>query len=441
MEHELCRFRRGVEPVTRTADAGPPAVLTRAEVISVGTEHLLGQIVDTNATYICIVLAELGIAVYFRSTVGDNVRRVQDVFLHALDRADLIVSTGGLGPTDDDLTVAAVADALGLPLELHEEAWEHVQEFFRRRNRPLSSQQEKQAMLPRGARMIPNSRGSAPGVIIEHRDKTLIFTPGVPREMKGMMQDHVVSYLRARGLAGREVIRSRILRITGLGESLVEDRLRDLMRGSVNPTIAPYAHTGECHVRITARGSEADVEALLDRTEAAIRERLGDAVYATGEVGLEEVVARALTAKGVSVAVAESCTGGLLGARLTNPPGASAFLDGGIITYSNSAKRRWLGVSDELLERYGAVSAEVARAMAEAVRQQAGTEIGVATTGIAGPTGATPEKPVGLAYIALAHAGGTEVRQLLFGTEPGRSGVRYLASQAALDMIRLHVLR
>ena len=435
------RFRRGVEPVTRTDDAGPPALLTRAEVISVGTEHLLGQIVDTNATYICIVLAELGIAVYFRSTVGDNVRRVQDVFLHALDRADLIVSTGGLGPTDDDLTVAAVADALGLPLELHEEAWEHVQEFFRRRNRPLSSQQEKQAMLPRGARMIPNSRGSAPGVIIEHRDKTLIFTPGVPREMKGMMQDHVVPYLRARGLAGREVIRSRILRITGLGESLVEDRLRDLMRSSVNPTIAPYAHTGECHVRITARGSEADVEVLLDRTEAAIRERLGDAVYATGEVGLEEVVARALTAKRVSVAVAESCTGGLLGARLTNPPGASAFLDGGIITYSNGAKRRWLGVPDELLERYGAVSAEVARAMAEAVRQQAGTEIGVATTGIAGPTGATPEKPVGLAYIALAHAGGTEVRQLFFGTEPGRSGVRYLASQAALDMIRLHVLR
>ena len=435
------RFRRGVEPVTRTDNAGPPASLTRAEVISVGTEHLLGQIVDTNATYICIVLAELGIAVYFRSTVGDNVRRVQDVFLHALDRADLIVSTGGLGPTDDDLTVAAVADALGLPLELQEEAWEHVQEFFRRRNRPLSSQQEKQAMLPRGASMIPNSRGSAPGVIIEHRDKTLIFTPGVPREMKGMMQDHVVSYLRARGLAGREVIRSRILRITGLGESLVEDRLRDLMRGSVNPTIAPYAHTGECHVRITARGSEGDVEVLLDRTEAAIRERLGDAVYATGEVGLEEVVARALTAKRVSVAVAESCTGGLLGARLTNPPGASAFLDGGIITYSNGAKRRWLGVPDELLERYGAVSAEVARAMAEAVRQQAGTEIGVATTGIAGPTGATPEKPVGLAYIALAHAGGTEVRQLLFGTEPGRSGVRYLASQAALDMIRLHVLR
>ena len=427
--------------MTRTDDVGPPASPTRAEVISVGTEHLLGQIVDTNATYLCTVLADLGIAVYFRSTVGDNVRRVQDVFLHALDRADLIVSTGGLGPTDDDLTVAAVADALGLPLELQEEAWEHVQEFFRRRNRPLSSQQEKQAMLPRGARMIPNSRGSAPGVIIEHRDKTLIFTPGVPREMKGMMQDHVVPYLRARGLAGREVIRSRILRITGLGESLVEDRLRDLMRSSVNPTIAPYAHTGECHVRITARGSEADVEVLLDRTEAAIRERLGDAVYATGEVGLEEVVARALTAKRVSVAVAESCTGGLLGARLTNPPGASAFLDGGIITYSNGAKRRWLGVSDELLERYGAVSAEVARAMAEAVRQQAGTEIGVATTGIAGPTGATPEKPVGLAYIALAHAGGTEVRQLLFGTEPGRSGVRYLASQAALDMIRLHVLR
>ena len=265
-------------------EASPVSKLTRAEIISVGTEHLLGQIVDTNATYLCTVLAELGVAVYFRSTVGDNVRRVQDVFLHALTRGDLVLSTGGLGPTDDDLTVAAVADALGLPLERHEEAWAHVQEFFRKRQRPLSSQQEKQAMLPRGARMIPNPRGSAPGVIIEHQGKTLIFTPGVPREMKGMVDDYIVPYLRERGLAGHEVIRSRVLRITGLGESAVEDRLRDLMRSSVNPTIAPYAHTGECHVRITARGAGIAVDPLLDRAEAAIRERLGHTVYAVGDV-------------------------------------------------------------------------------------------------------------------------------------------------------------
>ncbi len=178
------------------APEGParPGGFTRAEVVSVGTELLLGQIVDTNASYICSVLADLGIGVYFRSTVGDNTGRVQEVFLHALSRADLILSTGGLGPTDDDLTVAAAAGALGLPLERHAEAWAHVQEFFRKRNRPLSSQQEKQAMLPRGARMIPNPRGSAPGVIIEHQEKTLIFTPGVPREMKGMIQDTVVPY-------------------------------------------------------------------------------------------------------------------------------------------------------------------------------------------------------------------------------------------------------
>jgi nicotinamide-nucleotide amidase len=431
----------GHSPLPGTDGAGPPVAPTRAEVVSVGTEHLLGQILDTNATYLCTVLADLGIAVYFRSTVGDNVRRVQDVFLHALTRADLIVATGGLGPTDDDLTVAAVSEALGLPLERHEEAWAHVEEFFRKRQRPLSSQQEKQAMLPRGARMIPNSRGSAPGVIIEHQDKTLIFTPGVPREMKGMVQDSVVPYLRARGLAGREVIRSRVMRIAGLGESLVEDRLRDLMRSGVNPTIAPYAHTGECHVRVTARGTDAEVEPLLDRTEAAIRERLGSAVYAVGEAPLEEVVARALVAKRVSVAVAESCTAGLVGHRLTGPPGASAYLDGGIIAYSNDAKQRWLQVSDEILGRHGAVSAEAARSMAEAVRTQAGTDLGVATTGIAGPTGGTPEKPVGLVYIALAHEGGTEVQEVRFGTEPGRSGVKYLASQAALNMIRLHLLR
>ena len=424
------------------APEGParPGGFTRAEVVSVGTELLLGQIVDTNASFICSVLADLGIGVYYRSTVGDNTGRVQEVFLHALSRADLILSTGGLGPTDDDLTVAAAAGALGLPLERHEEAWAHVQEFFRKRNRPLSSQQEKQAMLPRGARMIPNPRGSAPGVIIEHREKTLIFTPGVPREMKGMIQDTVIPYLRERGLAGREVIRSRVLRIT-LGESVVEDRLRDLMRSSVNPTIAPYAHTGECHVRLTARGTEAQVEPLLAGTEAAIRERLGLAVYGTGETTLEEAVAQALIAKRVSVAVAESCTGGLLGQRLTNPPGASAYMDGGVITYSNAAKRRWLGVPEALLEQHGAASAEVAKAMAEAVSKQAGTDLGIAVTGIAGPTGATVEKPIGLVYIALAHAGGTEVREVRYGTEPGRSGVRYLASQTALDMIRMHLSR
>ena len=429
---------------SRTASvkgSGPTAGSTRAEIISVGTEHLLGQIVDTNATHLCTVLADLGIAVYFRSTVGDNVRRVQDVFQHALTRADLVVSTGGLGPTDDDLTVASVADALGLPMERNEEAWAHVQEFFRKRGRPLSSQQEKQAMLPRGARMIPNPRGSAPGVIIEHNGKTLIFTPGVPREMKGMVEDSIVPYLRARGLSGQAVIRSRLMRIAGLGESLVEDRLRNLMRSGVNPTIAPYAHTGECHVRVTARGTDAEVEAMLDRAEAAIRERLGNAVYAVGSATLEEVVAQALTSKGVSVAVAESCTAGLLSHRLTGPPGASAYLDGGIVSYSNAAKRRWLAVPEEVLERHGAVSAETARRMAEAVRSQAGTDLGVATTGIAGPTGATPEKPIGLVYIALAHATGTDVREARFGTEPGRAGVKYLASQTALDMIRLHLLR
>lgn len=415
--------------------------MTRAEIISVGTEHLLGQITDTNAPYLCAVLAGLGIAMHFRSTVGDNTRRVQDVFLQALQRADLILSTGGLGPTDDDLTVAAVAEVLGLPLDRNEEAWAHIQEFFRKRNRPMTSQQEKQALLPRGARMIPNSRGSAPGVIVEHGGTTLIFVPGVPREMKGMTEDYVIPYLRARGLAGTEVIRSRVLRITGLGESAVEDKVRDLMRASLNPTIAPYAHTGECHLRITARGTDAEVERLLDEMQKTVSLRLGNTIYAVGEVALEAVVADALGRGKVSIAVAESCTGGLLGHRLTRTPGASAYLDGGVIAYSNAAKHRWLGVPEDLLARHGAVSAEAARALAEAVRAQAHTNLGVATTGIAGPSGGTLEKPVGLVYIALAHAEGTEVREMRFGTEPGREGIKYLASQAALDMIRLHLLQ
>ena len=415
--------------------------MTRAEVISVGTEHLLAQIVDTNAVYLCSVLADLGIAVYYRSTVGDNVRRVQEVFRQALDRVDLVVSTGGLGPTDDDLTVGAVAELLGLPLDLNEEAWAHIQEFFHKRNRPLTGQQKKQALLPRGARMVPNSRGSAPGVIIESGPKTLIFVPGVPREMRGMIDDHVVPYLRAHGLAGEEVIRSRLLRVVGLGESAVEDRVRDLMRSSANPTIAPYAHTGECHLRVTARGPEEEAERMLDAAEAALRERLGERIYGVGDIPLEEVVGRALLERKVSVATAESCTGGLIAQRLTRTPGASAYLDGGVIAYSNEAKRRWLNVPEDLLARCGAVSPEVARAMAEAVRSQARTDLGISTTGIAGPTGATPEKPIGLVYIALAHAAGTEVNELRFGTEPGREGIKHLASQSALDMIRLHLMR
>lgn len=295
-------------------------------------------------------------------------------------------------------------------------------------------------MLPRGARMIPNSRGSAPGVILEHQGATLIFTPGVPREMKGMVEDHVIPYLRTRGLAGSEVIRSRVLRITGLGESAVEDRVRDLMRASVNPTIAPYAHTGECHLRITARGPESEAERLLDQMEKVLRERLGKTVYAVGETTLEEAVAQILSRRRLSIAIAESCTGGLLGHRLTRTPGASTYLDGGVIAYSNAAKQRWLGVPEDLLARHGAVSAEVARAMAEAARAQARTDLGLATTGIAGPGGATEGKPVGLVYIALAHVQGTEMREMRFGTEPGREGIKYLASQAALDMLRLHLL-
>jgi nicotinamide-nucleotide amidase len=372
--------------------------------------------------------------------VGDNPQRVQSVFLQALERADLILSTGGLGPTDDDLTVAAVAEALDLPLERNEKAWAHVQEFFRKRTRPLTGQQEKQAMLPRGARMIPNARGTAPGVIVEHRGATLIFMPGVPREMEGMMEDHVIPYLRERGLAGDEVIRSRVLRITGLGESAVEDRVRDLMRASANPTIAPYAHTGECHLRITARGRADHVERLLDETEEILRQRLGETIYGVGETTLEEAVAYALGQRRVTIAIAESATAGLLGHRLTRTPGASVYLDGGVIAYSNTAKERWLRISEDLLARHGAVSAPAARAMAEAVRGQARTDLGLATTGIAGPGGGTADKPVGLVYIALAHAGGTEVREMRFGTEPGREGVKYLASQTALDMVRLHLL-
>lgn len=409
----------------------------RAEILSVGTELLLGQIVDTNAAYIARELAELGIDVYFKQTVGDNPGRIQDAVRLAMSRADAILITGGLGPTEDDLTVEAVAAALGDEMVRRDDVAAHIKRFFETRGRVPPESVYKQALVPRGAQVIPNARGTAPGVHFERDGHMIFMMPGVPFEMDGMMRDYVLPHLRER--TKDTVIRSVVLRVTGEGESAVEARIKDLMHGTT-PTVAPYAKMGEVHLRVTAKGTPDLVAAQLSSGVAQIRERLGDLIYGTDNATLEDVVAGMLTSRELTIAVAESCTGGLLAQRLTNVPGSSAYFLEGVVAYSNEAKIDGLGVDPGLIEKQGAVSAQVAEAMAEGIRSRARSDLGAAITGVAGPSGGTDDKPVGLVFIALASPRGSMHRRLTFGSEPGRAGIRHLASQAALNLIRLHLL-
>lgn len=409
----------------------------RAEIISVGTELLLGQITDGNAAYLARVLAAYGVDVLHKQTVGDNLDRVRSAVGLALSRADLVVMTGGLGPTEDDLTAEAVAAALDLPL-LHDPAVaEAVTAFFARRRRTPPESVYKQARIPQGAQVIPNRRGTAPGLMVPIGEQAIFLFPGVPAEMEVLVADGLIPWLQAR--TGETVIRSRVLRITGLGESVVEERVRDLIHGS-NPTVAPLATLGEVHLRITAKGSPEEVERRLGAAEARLRDRLGEAIFGTDAETLHEVTARLLLERGLTLAVAESCTAGLAASRLTEVPGSSGFLLAGYVAYSDRAKVRDLGVPPALIEAHGAVSAEVAAAMADGARNRASADLGLGITGIAGPTGATETKPVGLVYLSVVGPTGVHTDAHLFGTEAGRAGIRHLAVQAALNRLRLTVL-
>jgi nicotinamide-nucleotide amidase len=409
-----------------------------AEILTVGTELLLGQIVDTNAAFIAERLAEEGIDVYCKTTVGDNAPRIEAALRQALARAQVVLCTGGLGPTEDDLTRDAVAAVTGRPLRLDPAVLAQIQARFARRGIPMPKSNERQAQVPEGAEVLENPRGTAPGLLLRlPPDRTVILVPGVPAEMRPMVTEAVLPRLReAYGLRGR--IRSRVLRTVGVSESRVNELLGDLWEER-NPTVALLARSGEIHVRITAKAeSEEELARLLDAREAQARERLGDIVFGRDEEGLEVVVGRLLTERGLALAVAESCTGGLLAHRITNVPGSSTYFERGAVTYSNRAKTALLGVPDELIAAKGAVSAEVAAAMAEGMRGRAGTDLAVAVTGIAGPGGGTAEKPVGLTYVALAHAGGVETHEFRFFTD--RELNKQRAAQAALDLIRRHLL-
>ncbi len=408
----------------------------RAEVIAVGTEILLGQIVNSDARFLSEELASLGIDVYYHTVVGDNRDRVEEAFAAARARSELIIFTGGLGPTADDLTKETVAEALGLELKL-DQAWlEKLKGFYASLNRPMPPQNVKQALIPRGARLLYNDNGTAPGVYIEKAPWTVILLPGPPRELIPMFRDRVSPLLREK--AGSVTIRSRVVKIIGMGESAVEEQVADLVQQQ-NPTVAPLAHNFEVHLRITAKGSsEEETRALISRVDEELGRRLGPYIYGRDQDTLEKVVGRLLAAGGMTLAVAESCTGGRLADLITNVPGSSRYFLGGVAAYSNEVKEKVLGVEKALLEAEGAVSRGVAEAMASGVRRLLGADYGIGVTGVAGPDGGTAAKPVGLVCLALAGEGFCRSREIFF---PGkREAVKGRSAAAALNLLRQELL-
>ncbi len=399
----------------------------RAEILSIGTELLLGDIVNTNAQYLSKRLAELGVNVYFQAVVGDNPTRILEAYEQAYQRADLIVISGGLGPTEDDLTKETAGAYFGKGMVFHLDIWEPIAQYYKiRGSKPVESA-KKQALFPEGSEILPNPAGTAPGCWINEDGRMMAMMPGPPREMIPMFEEQVVPRIQP---YLDQTFQSRVLRICGSGESNVEDALRDIIRKQVNPTIATYAKEGEVHVRVTARGStQEEAEGLLQPVIEACHQRLGDLIYGEGLKSLEETVFYYLNKCNKTIAVAESLTGGMLTARLVNVPGMSTFLLEGLVPYTNRAKVRQLGIPRELIEKHGPVSEETVTQMASAVASLSGADIGIGVTGWAGPSD-DPEQPVGLIWMGLTMNGSTKTRKIIFSGD--RNRIRFFAANMTL---------
>lgn len=410
----------------------------RAEIIAVGTEILLGQIVNTNAQYLSQKLSELAINVYNQSVVGDNVTRLRESIESAFERSDMIILTGGLGPTKDDLTKETVAQYFGLKLVRDEKSLENiVSRFNLMKHGEMPKSNEKQADMPEGCIILPNDDGTAPGGIIEKNGKTAIFLPGPPYEMKMMYENYVEPYLKK--LCPQKFY-SRIVNIIGMGESYVAEKLDRIMTNQTDPTVAPYAKEGEMTLRVTTMASsqkEAD-EKFLPTLEK-IKEVAGDCIYGYDNIALESVVYELLKKHNLTLTTAESCTGGLVSSAMTNVPGISLYYKEGFITYSNEAKVKYLGVSQKTLDKFGAVSEQTAIEMAEGAIKNTGADIAVSVTGIAGPDGGTDEKKVGLVYIAVADSNGAKAEKFQFTGD--RQKIRRLAAKNAVNMIRKNLIK
>lgn len=403
-----------------------------AEILAVGTELLMGQIANTNAQYISQKLNSIGINVYYHSVVGDNPARLKAILELALNRSDVVIMTGGLGPTQDDLTKETVAEIMGEKLVLHEESLKKIEDFFNRLKRPMVKNNIKQAYLPENCIVIKNNNGTAPGCIIEKENKTVVMLPGPPSEMRPMLDDTVIPYFEAKS---PEKIVSKYLRVFGVGESLLEEKIIHLIENQSNVTVATYAKDGEVTVRITTK-SEDEASALkeLDYVENQIKDIIGDSLYNDEDKELYQVVGEMLLKRGITVAFAESCTGGLVSSVITDIPGISAIFDRAVVSYSNRSKVESLGVKQETLDNFGAVSKETAIEMAEGIRRVAKTDLGLSVTGIAGPDGGSELKPVGLVYIALASKNGTVCKELRLSGN--RKKVRNNTVLNAFDLIR-----
>ena len=405
-----------------------------AEIVAVGTELLMGQVLNTDAQYIARRLSELGVTLHRQVVVGDNPARIREAIHTAIGRADVVITTGGLGPTADDITKETCAEALGLPMERSPEAEKQVRGWFERNNYPMTENNLRQADFAKGAIILENHNGTAPACIVEKDGKAVINLPGPPRELMPLFAESVAPYLARRSGA---VIVSRYMRVFGMGESAVESRLHDLRENGMNPTVAPYCSTGEVQLRLTVRvAHESEAAALLDPAEREIRARLGNVVYAVTddpEYTMEQALVKALCAAKKTMVTAESCTGGMIASKIVNVSGASDVFLEGCVTYSNAAKMRTLGVKAETLERFDAVSRETALEMAEGARRRADADYAVSVTGLAGPSGGTPEKPVGTVWLGLATREGVQAR--LLQLHGNRERIRTLAALNAMHWV------
>ncbi len=410
-----------------------------AEIIAVGSELLTSNRLDTNSLYLTERLNALGIEVRLKTVVGDDREWLAGALRAALGRSRLIILTGGLGPTEDDVNREVVAEVLGRSLQEDPEIRRRIEARFRRLGRKMAENNARQALVPEGAEWLENRQGTAPGLWIEQDGTVIVLLPGPPRELEAMFEATCLPRLaRSRGRPAGELILTRVYRAVGLAESEVDQRIAPIYTKYKNPATTILATPGAIEVHLRARApSQADAEALLSELGDKIELALGDYVFSTRGESLEEVVGMYLVMRQKTVAVAESCTGGLVSERLTRTPGSSGFFLGGAVCYSDELKSKIAGVPATLIEENGAVSKPVAQAMAEGIRKRSGALIGLGITGIAGPSGGTPEKPVGLVFIALADERGTQVREFRF--PGGRERVRLLASQAALELIRRRV--
>ena len=408
-----------------------------AELVTTGSELLLGQIVNTNAAYMARELNRMGVDVCFQTTVGDNRARMKEVLTHALTRADIVITSGGLGPTRGDITKEVSAEVMGLTMAQNEECVARLKAHFARLGREMTENNLRQAMIPEGAHIFVNHAGTAPGVAMEKDGKLLVNLPGPPSEMKDMFRRSLAPYLVEKyGISS--IIFSRVLHTNGIGESMLETKIDDLILAQKNPTLALLVRPTGVIIRITAKAeNEAAAEKLIAPVENEIRNRLGSFVYGVDEEKMEEIVGRELKAMGLTVATAESCTGGLVASRLTDVAGSSEYVKGGIVSYTDEIKANVLGVSRELLAEHGAVSEPTARAMAEGARKVLDADVAVSTTGLAGPGGGTEKTPVGTVFIAASGPKGTVAEKHSFtGT---REQVKFRASQAVLVLLRRYI--